>query len=106
MKRQSIDKGVQSVFLLIALFSITVLSLIMVFLFKEGRPIFDTIPIKDFILGNYWYPTDEPVDFGILPLILGSVYVTLLSGAMAIPLGIMTALYLSVWPRLSNPLSN
>lgn len=95
MKRQYIDKGVQSGFLLIALFSIAVLSLIMIFLFKEGIPIFDTIPIKDFIFGKYWYPTDEPADFGILPLILGSIYVTLLSGAMAIPLGIMTALYLA-----------
>lgn len=95
MKRQNIDKGVQSVFLLIALFSVTVLSLIMVFLFKEGIPIFDHISIKDFIFGKYWYPTDEPADFGILPLILGSVYVTLLSGAMAIPLGIMTAVYLA-----------
>lgn len=95
MKRQNIDKGAQSVFLLIALFSITVLSLIMVFLFKEGLPIFDHISIKDFILGKYWYPTDEPADFGILPLILGSIYVTLLSGAIAIPLGIMTAVYLA-----------
>ncbi|MFH2060564.1 MAG: phosphate ABC transporter permease subunit PstC [Pseudomonadota bacterium] len=95
LKRQNIDKGVQSVFLLIALFSVTVLSLIMVFLFKEGIPIFDHISIKDFIFGKYWYPTDEPADFGILPLILGSVYVTLLSGAMAIPLGIMTAVYLA-----------
>ncbi|THB77587.1 MAG: phosphate ABC transporter permease subunit PstC [Desulfobacteraceae bacterium] len=95
MRRQDIDKGVQSVFLLVALFSITALSLIMVFLFLEGIPIFETVSVKDFVFGKYWYPTDEPADFGIMPLILGSVYVTLLAGMIAIPLGIMTAIYLA-----------
>lgn len=95
MKRQHIDKGVQSVFLLVALFSITALSLIMVFLFMEGIPIFETVNVKEFLLGKYWYPTDDPADFGILPLILGSVCVTALSGIIAIPLGVMTAVYLA-----------
>ncbi len=95
LKRQVIDKGVHSGFLLIALFSITVLSLIVLFLFKEGIPIFEYVSIKDFVLGQYWYPTDDPADFGIFPLILGSVSVTLLSGIIAIPLGIMTAVYLA-----------
>ena len=95
MKRQNIDKGVQSGFLLIALFSITALSLIVVFLFIEGMPIFNHISLKEFVFGQYWYPTDDPADFGILPLILGSICVTLLSGIMAIPLGIMTAVYLA-----------
>jgi len=95
VKRQHIDKGVQSGFLLVALFSITALSLIMVFLFMEGLPILEHINIKEFIFGKYWYPTDDPADFGILALIAGSVCVTLLSGLMAIPLGIMTAVYLA-----------
>jgi len=95
LKRQIIDKGVHSGFLLIALFSITVLFLIVVFLFIEGIPIFDHVTVKEFVLGKYWYPTDEPADFGIFPLILGSLCVTLLSGIMAIPMGIMTAVYLA-----------
>jgi phosphate transport system permease protein len=49
----------------------------------------------DFLFGHYWYPTDEPPDFGILPLIAGSLSVTALSGLMAVPLGIMTAVYLA-----------
>ena len=95
MKRQHIDKGVQSGFLLVALFSITALSLIMVFLFAEGLPILEHVNIKEFIFGKYWYPTDDPADFGILALMSGSVCVTLLSGLMAIPLGVMTAVYLA-----------
>lgn len=95
MKRQHIDKTVQSGFLLIALFSITALFLIMVFLFIEGIPILEHISIKEFVFGKFWYPTDDPADFGILSLILGSLCVTLLSGLMAVPLGIMTAVYLA-----------
>lgn len=76
----------------------------MVFLFTEGLPIFDHISVRDFLFGHFWYPTDDPPDFGIFPLILGSLCVTLLSGAMAIPLGIMTAIYLAeiVSPRVAQ----
>jgi len=95
LKRQIIDKGVHSGFLLIALFSITALSLIVIFLFVEGIPILEHISINEFLFGKYWYPTDDPADFGILPLILGSIFVTILSGIMAIPLGVMTAVYLA-----------
>ncbi len=95
MKRQQIDKTVQSGFLLIALFSITALSLIVLFLFAEGVPILEHVTLKEFVFGQYWYPTDEPADFGIFPLILGSICVTLLSGIISIPLGVMTAIYLA-----------
>ena len=95
MKRQHIDKSVQFILLLVALFSITALTLILIFLFKEGGDIREAVSLREFLLGQYWYPTDDPADFGILPLILGSVYVTLLSGVIAVPLGVMTAVYLS-----------
>lgn len=95
MKRQSIDKTVRSGFLLVALFSIMALSLIVIFLFLEGVPILDHVSLKAFIFGQYWYPTDDPPDFGIFPLILGSIYVTIFSGLIAIPLGVMTAIYLA-----------
>jgi phosphate transport system permease protein len=46
-------------------------------------------------LGSDWYPTAEPPDFGILPLIVASLSVTFVSSLMAIPLGVMTAIYLA-----------
>lgn len=95
MRRKHMDQGVQSIFFAIALFSITILFLIVVFLFMEGAPILDRIGLGDFIFGRYWYPTDDPADFGIFPLIVGSLSVTFLSGMMAVPLGIMTAVYLA-----------
>lgn len=75
--------------------SLLFLALIMVFLFMEGLPIFTFIPVKDFFLGSAWYPTAEPPEFGIFPLIIGSVAVTAVSSAIAIPLGVMTAAWLT-----------
>lgn len=102
--RQYIDKAMRSWFLLIALFSITLLLLIMLFLLIEGIPIFKDISLKEFVFGNYWYPTDDPADFGIFPLLIGSFCVTVLSGIMAVPVGIMTAIYLAeiASPKISE----
>jgi phosphate transport system permease protein len=94
-RRQTTEKSMQAMFFIIATASITILFLIMLFLFKEGLPIFKTVSVKDFILGKYWYPTSDPPDFGIFPLIVASLAVTVFSGMIAIPLGVMTAIYLS-----------
>ena len=95
LKRQTVEKSVQKIFFIIAMASITTLFLIMVFLFKEGLPIFKTVSVKEFVFGHYWYPTSEPPDFGIFPLIIASLSVTLVSAAISIPLGVMTAVYLA-----------
>ena len=94
----------QAMFFIIATASISILFLIMLFLFKEGLPIFKTVSLKDFIFGKYWYPTSDPADFGIFPLIVASLLVTGVSGVFSIPLGVMTAIYLSeiARPRVSE----
>ncbi len=85
----------QWLFFVIALASIAALFLIMVFLFKEGTPIFKHVSVRDFLLGKYWYPTSEPPDFGIFPLIVASLAVTVISASVSIPLGVMTAIFLA-----------
>ncbi|MDL2269026.1 phosphate ABC transporter permease subunit PstC [Desulfosarcina sp. OttesenSCG-928-A07] len=75
--------------------SLIMLAMIMVFLFLEGLPVFRNLGPGDFFLGMGWHPTAEPPEFGILPLMAGSVAVTLVSSAMAIPLGVMTAAWLA-----------
>jgi len=89
------EKGTHFFFFIIALVSIITLALIVVFLFMEGLPIFKVVSVKDFIFGQYWYPTSEPPDFGIFPLIIASLSVTTLSSLISIPLGVMTAIYLA-----------
>jgi phosphate transport system permease protein len=78
-----------------AFVSITLLFLILFFLAREGIPIFKHVSIKHFFFGVYWYPTADPPDFGIFPLIVASLLVTVCSAVIAIPLGVMTAIYLS-----------
>ena len=89
------ERIIQKLFLLVALASILILALIVVFLFREGLPIFQQVSIKDFLFGKYWYPTYEPPEFGIFPLIAASIAVTLLSSLIAVPLGLLSAIYIS-----------
>jgi len=94
-KRQITEKIMHTLFFCIASASITILFLIMLFLFKEGLPIFKTVSVQEFIFGKYWYPTSDPADFGIFPLIVASLAVTFFSAVISIPLGVMTAIYLA-----------
>ncbi len=83
------------IFFLVASASIMTLSLIVLFLFMEGLPIFNKVSVKAFLLGKLWYPTSDPPDFGILALITASVAVTGVASLISIPLGVMTAIYLA-----------
>jgi phosphate transport system permease protein len=94
-KRQIREKGIRFIFFAVALASISTLGLIVLFLFLEGLPIFNKVSVTHFLFGRYWYPTSDPPDFGILPLIVGSMAVTALSAAISIPLGVMSAIYIA-----------
>jgi phosphate transport system permease protein len=93
--RRRKERAIRFFFFSVALASITTLALIVVFLFTEGLPIFGKVSIHDFLFGRYWYPTDDPPDFGIFPLIVASIAVTSVSAVISIPLGVMTAIYLA-----------
>ncbi|MEK6645095.1 MAG: phosphate ABC transporter permease subunit PstC [Candidatus Firestonebacteria bacterium] len=69
--------------------------LIFIFLFKEGILFLKVYPIIDFLFGKLWYPISDPAKFGILPLILGSLLVTLGATVISVPLGIASAFYIS-----------
>ena len=75
--------------------SLLFLGLIMVFLFMEGLPAFKEVGIIEFFFGMHWYPTSEPPEFQIFPLIVGSLAVTAVASCLAIPLGVMTAAWLT-----------
>ncbi len=75
--------------------SLLFLGLIMVFLFMEGLPAFKEVGVIEFLFGMHWYPTSEPPEFQIFPLIVGSLAVTAVASCLAIPLGVMTAAWLT-----------
>ncbi len=64
-------------------------------LFSESLPFFSRVSPLKFLFGRDWYPTYDPPDFGILPLILASAWVTAGALLVAVPLGIGSALYIN-----------
>jgi phosphate transport system permease protein len=64
--------------------------LIFLFLLQEGLPVFFQVPLND-LFGTRWYPTFDL--FGTLPLILGSALITVTAVAIALPLGVATAVF-------------
>jgi len=86
---------IKGFFCLFASLSIFFLLGIVIVLFKEGLPIFKVTTFKKFLFGKFWYPTYEPPEFGILPLILGSLLVTFGALIISVPLGIAGAIYIS-----------
>jgi len=94
-KNKLYDLLIEKTFFVIGFSCLLILLLIMIFLFKEGLPIFLKINISDFIFGASWYPTSEIPRFGIFPLILASVFTTILASIIAIPLSLAIAIYLS-----------
>jgi len=88
--------------------SIVFVALIFIFLLREGISVLRSTSLGSFLGGKYWYPISDPAKLGILPLILGSLMVTLGAIAMAVPLGIAAAFYIAeVAPsRLRNILKS
>jgi phosphate transport system permease protein len=75
--------------------SILFVILIFLFLLKEGLSLFKTVNFKDFLWGRNWSPISEPARFGILPLLLGSLFVSLGATVISIPIGIGSAIYIA-----------
>lgn len=83
------------VFLISALTGIASVALICVFLFANGIPAIGEIGLFKFLLGTEWSPNDSPPVFGILPMIMGSIYVTGGAVLIGVPIGILTAVFMA-----------
>lgn len=81
------------VFLISACVSIIAVVLICVFLFVNGVPAMAEIGFFDFLLGETWRPSSDI--YGIMPMILGSIYVTAGAIIVGVPLGLFTAVFMA-----------
>lgn len=88
-----LDRLMEIVFLVCACVSIIAVLLICVFLFANGVPAVGKIGVFKFLLGKTWQAGNGV--YGILPMILGSVYVTAGAIIIGVPLGILTAVFLA-----------
>jgi len=86
---------IEKLILICGLASILFVVLIFLFLLKEGLAVFKTIAPFKFLFGKNWYPISEPAQLGILPLILGSLMVTLGAAIISIPIGVACAIYIA-----------
>ncbi|MBM4338528.1 MAG: phosphate ABC transporter permease subunit PstC [Deltaproteobacteria bacterium] len=89
------EKFIEKILLLIAFSSISILALIAFFIFGEGLPLIWKIGPKSFLLGQRWVPSQG--SFGILPMIVGSFWVTFGALLLGIPLGLACSVFLSEW---------
>ena len=87
------EKIFKILFLLCAAFSIIASFIICLFLFMNGIPAIQKIGFIDFIFGLKWKPGNDL--YGIFPMIAGSLYVTAGAIIFGVPVGLMTAIFLS-----------
>ena len=87
------EQLMHAVFLLSACVSILCVAMICVFLFANGIPAIGKIGVLNFLTGEKWKPGTHL--FGILPMILGSIYVTAGAVIIGVPIGILTAVFMS-----------
>jgi len=89
------EQIMRAVFALSALAAILAVGLICVFLFAGGIPGMAKIGVFQFLFGKEWSPSDVPPEFGILPMIVGSLYVTAGAVLFGVPIGIFTAVFMA-----------
>ncbi len=68
---------------------------IFLFLLKDSLSLFGVYSVRDFLFGKNWLPISEPPKFGLIPLFLGSLYVTIGAIAICVPLGVGSAMYIA-----------
>lgn len=86
----------KSIFL-IAGFNIIILFLIFFFIFTNGIMFFESFPIKNFFMGKEWISLSDK--YGLLPLLMGSFWVTLVALLISIPLSLITAIYIAEYTK-------
>lgn len=99
-KNQVLEKVIHGIFLLLGLITVGCVLLITVYLVISGIPAIREIGLLDFLFGKEWASTASDPKYGILPFILTSIYGTAGAIVIGVPVGFMTAVYLS---KLASP---
>jgi len=89
------ERVIESLLLLSALSSIFITLSIVFILFYEAAAFFKDVSIWEFLTGRQWTPLFAQPKFGILPLVCGTLLVTSIAVAVALPIGLIVAIYLS-----------
>ena len=89
------ERAIERLLLLCALSSIFITASIVFILFYEALGFFKDVSILEFLTGKQWTPLFAQPKFGILPLVTGTLLVTSIAVIVALPIGLIVAIYLS-----------
>ena len=95
MKNKIIEGIIERLIYLSGIIAILFVVLIFIFLLKESITVFFETNFIQTLFGIDWYPISEPPKFGLLPLILGSFFVTMGAIVIAVPFGLAAAIFIS-----------
>ena len=87
------DRLVRLALLVVAFSAVSVLLVITVFIVQQGTPVMFKYGLKSFLAGKDWYPSEKA--FGLLPMIVGSLYVTAGALVIGVPFGLACAVVLT-----------
>ena len=99
-RTQTVENIIHGIFLLLGLITVGCVLLITVYLVISGIPAIKEIGIADFLFGKEWASTASQPEYGILPFILTSIYGAAGAIVIGVPIGFMTAVYLS---KMASP---
>ena len=94
------EQAIKTVFFFTALFAVIVVVFILLFLLRDGYVIFEKVGVLPFLTGATWAPTAVEPLYGIFPLIVGTLLVTIGAMVFAVPLSIGCAIFIS---QLASP---
>ena len=95
MFRKISEKIIESCIRLSGLLVIIFVFLIFLFLLKDSLSLFRQYKVGQFLFGRNWLPISEPPKFGIVPLLLGSIYVTAGAIVICVPFGVAAAMFIA-----------
>ena len=88
------ERGIGALLLVTALGALIALALITYFIFQAGVPLIAKVGLWQFLSNTTWDPTAKEPQFGILPMIVGSLWLTVGSLVIGVPLGLAVAIFM------------
>ena len=95
IRRNFVERLIEIALMLSGLVAILITFGIVFILVTESLPFFEAVSLKEFLTSTVWTPNFERKNYGILPLVSGTLTITGIALLVAVPLGTITAVYLS-----------
>lgn len=89
------ERGIEVTLFLSAFLAVIVTGAIVFVLVLNSGQFFSQVSLREFLTGTKWNPDIPPTSFGVLPLVMGTLLVTVGASVIAVPVGVATAIYLS-----------